>query len=120
LVKFIDFGLGALAIGIGVLHSFIVTPQIYDALIADAFWFFAAGLSIIFVGLLNILRTAYAGVASGVRWASLLASFILLAMIVVYAVSQNAVTNPVVALQILVYAGLIVMTFVQRNEQKIR
>lgn len=114
MLKILDIGLSLLAISIGVLHSFIVAPQVYTTLTPDAFWFFAAGLAVIFTGVLNGLRIAYGLQAKGVYWAALLASLMMLGLIAVFAWSQKAVTDPVVLLQLVTYAGLVVMSLMRR------
>ncbi len=114
MLKMLDIGLSLLAIAIGVLHSFIVAPQIYKSLTLDAFWFFAAGLAIIFTGVLNGLRIAYGSLAKGVYWSALFASLTMLGLIAVFAWSQKAVTDPVVLLQLVTYAGLVVMSLMRR------
>jgi len=114
ILKILDTTLSLLAIGIGILHSFIVAPQIYNALTPNAFWFFAAGLAIIFTGLLNMLRVVYGTQTRGVHWVALLASLVMLALILTFAWSQKEMTNPVVALQIIAYAGLVAMAVIRR------
>lgn len=113
-MKALDLLLSAAAIAIGVLHSFIVAPQVYDALTQDAFWFFAAGLSIIYMGLLNVLRALYGGRIALLRWTALGVSIAMFVFAAVFAVTQDALADPVLIAQLIVYGGLAAMALVRR------
>lgn len=114
MLKALDLALCAVAIGVGVLHSFIVAPRIYDAFEPNAFWFFAAGLSVIFAGLLNLLRALYAGRVPALRWPALFSALLLFLLIVVFAATLDAAGDPMVLLQALAYGGLVVMALIRR------
>lgn len=113
-MKALDLLLSFAAIAIGVLHSFIVAPQVYDALTQNAFWFFGAGLAIIYAGLINILRALHGGRIALLRWSAFGVSVVMCVFIVVFAVTQNEFTNPVVFAQLVIYAGLTTMALVRR------
>ncbi len=113
-MKALDLLLSFAAIAIGVLHSFIVAPQVYDALTQDAFWFFAAGLSIIYMGLLNVLRALYGGRVPALRWTAFGVSVVMFAFAAVFAMTQDEFANPVLIAQLTIYGGLMVMALVRR------
>ena len=109
MLKVIDLVLCAIALGVGCLHSFIVAPRVYDSFEPNAFWFFGAGLAVIFMALLNGLRALDAQANIALRWAAILSASILFALIVVFAVTLNAASDPMVILQAVTYGGLAVM-----------
>jgi hypothetical protein len=54
-VKIIDWLCAILVFALGIVHS-ALTPVIYRPLSLSALWFFAAGLAMVFGGMLNVLR----------------------------------------------------------------
>lgn len=113
-MKALDLLLSVAAIAIGVLHSFIVAPQVYDTLTQNAFWFFAAGLSIIYMGLLNMLRALYGDRVPPLRWTAFGVSVVMFVFAAVFAVTQNEFANPVLIAQLIIYVGLTLMALVRR------
>lgn len=113
-MKALDLLLSIAAIAIGVLHSFIVAPQVYDALTQSAFWFFAAGLSAIYMGLLNVLRALYGGRLAPLRWAAFGVSVVMFVFAAAFAVTQNEFANPVLIAQLIIYGGLTLMALLRR------
>lgn len=65
----------------GLVHC-ALTHLVHPAWTIDTIWFLCGGLAMIFAGMLNILRIAYAGVAPATRIAALLANVLMLSVTV--------------------------------------
>ena len=54
MMRWIHRTAAALMILQGIGHTFVGTPMVYDSVMQDALWFAAAGLAMIYLGLLNL------------------------------------------------------------------
>lgn len=66
---------------LGLVHC-AFTPLAHAVWNIDTIWFVCGGLAMVFAGMLNLLRIAYAGVAPGTRIAALLANVLMLSVTV--------------------------------------
>lgn len=104
-MRTLDQILGWLLIAFGIVHASL-TRKVHPNLDIDAVWFACGGLFIALIGIVNILRVAYAGVAKGVYVASVVANFVLLGVMLFIATLLPVRSNPQV-LTGLVLAALI-------------
>ncbi len=91
-VKILDWLCAVIVLALGVVHC-AVAPIIYRAFTLPALWFFAAGLALIFGGMLNILRLKSAGSPLAGTFA-LIANACMLAFVLVFAIKVNLAHNP--------------------------
>lgn len=54
-MKILDWLCAIAVVALGIVHC-LLTPVIYRSFSLSALWFFAAGLALVFAGMLNVLR----------------------------------------------------------------
>ena len=89
----LDQILGWLLVAFGIAHASF-TKKVHPNLDIDAVWFACGGLFIALIGVVNLLRVAYAGVAKGVYVVSVVANFSLLAVMLYIASLLPVRSNP--------------------------
>lgn len=94
-------------LAIGVLHC-ALTPFIYKQYSEDAMWFFTAGLALIQMAVLNLLRIRYATVAAGVRTVSIGVNLVTMLTVLAMAPFMHVTKSPLAWLLI---ALVVIPTF---------
>jgi hypothetical protein len=92
----------------------LLTPKVYPQFGLAAIWFFGAGLFMMLVGAINLLRIRYAGAAPGVRIVCIVANLVLLAFLIAIAFTVTLKQNPQVII-FLVLAALLTISSVMRR-----
>lgn len=114
-MRTIDVILGWLLIAFGALHVSL-TRKFDQSIGMNGIWFASGGLFIILIGALNLLRVAYARVASGVRIVSAIANVGLVLLILFMATRIPIRGNPQVLVGLML-AGLLTVLSVIRGDQ---
>ncbi len=102
-MRILDWLFAVIVLALGVVHC-AVTPVIYHAFTLAALWFFSAGLALIFVGMLNLLRLKGAG-SPLARTFALIANASMLAFALAFALMVHLAHNPQGIVLIVVLAG---------------
>ena len=83
----------------------------------NGIWFAGGGLFILTVGVLNLLRVAYGGVARGVHAVSVAANFVVLALLLLIATRLPVRSNPQVAVGLVLAVLLTLFSLLRRSRQ---
>jgi hypothetical protein len=114
-LRILDRIFGWLLVAFGLLHASL-TKKVHPNLDIDAVWFACGGLFMSLIGVLNLLRVAYGAVARGVRVTSVIANFVVLAIMVFIATILPVRQNPQVAVGMILAVGLTVFSVVRREK----
>lgn len=99
---------------LGLVHC-AVTPIVHARWSIDAIWFFSGGLAIVFAGMMNLLRIAYAAVAPATRLASLLANVLLLSLTLGVASTVTLASSPQVIVAVILVGVELILAAVRRD-----
>ena len=91
-----------------------LTPKAYPQFGLPAIWFLGAGLFMMLVAAINLLRIGNAGVAAGVRALSVVSNLVLLAFVVAIASTVTLKQNPQVITALVLAALLTIFSLVRR------
>jgi hypothetical protein len=112
-VKTLDW-LGAIVVfALGVVHC-ALTPVIYRPFSLSALWFFAAGLALVFAGMLNVLRLKGPG-SPLLHSFSSVANASLLLVAVLFALKVNLAHNPQGVVLLIASAGEFLFSLTRRR-----
>jgi hypothetical protein len=88
-MKLLDRSVGGFLAGLGLAHigaTFMIYPHWNQA----AMWFMSAGLALMYIGALNLLRRQYGAIAPGLRWTCAAANLAMAGFLVAFlAVSRR-------------------------------
>lgn len=112
-MKILDWLCAVIVLALGVVHC-AVTPLIYRAFTLSALWFFAAGLALMFGGMLNVLRLKGVGFPLA-RTFALIANACMLAFVLVFALKVNLAHNPQGIVLIAAVAGELLFSLRERK-----
>ena len=104
-------------VGLGVLQ-WLATPLFFRRAEEPAFWFFGGGITLVLVGVLNLLRRKYGERARGLVLVSVVANLVLagfwVAMAVALSYKFTRYVAPYIALGLIVLNAVISLTDLQR------
>lgn len=112
-MKILDWIFAIVLCALGVVHG-ALTPLVYHAITLSTLWFLAAGLALIFAGMLNIVRLKGAG-SPLARTFALIANACLLAFALLFAVTVNLARNPQGVVLIIAVAGEFFFSLAKRR-----
>lgn len=115
-MKIFDTVVAWLVLVLGAFHC-AVTPKAYPGFTLAALWFVSAGLLMILLAAVNLLRIRYAAVAPGVRAVCIAANVVLLIWAAGFAVVLPVTKKPQVIVSIVLIALLTVFSIVRRPER---
>jgi hypothetical protein len=102
-VKILDWLCAIVVFALGIVHC-ALTPVVYRPFSLAALWFFAAGLALVFIGMLNVLRLK--GPSSPLlRSFSTIANASGLLVAVLFALKVNLAHNPQGVILLIALAG---------------
>lgn len=102
-MKILDWLCAIVVFALGIVHC-ALTPVIYRPLSLSALWFFAAGLALVFGGMLNVLRLKGPG-SPLLHSFSSVANATLLLVAVLFALKVNLARNPQGVVLLIALAG---------------
>jgi len=106
-MKILDKIAAWLLLLMGLIHAG-VTFRIYKTFDLNAAWFFSTAIAIWLTAALNLLRIRYGGLAPALRWITLIANLLLLALDVAIAIAAPLRSNPQVSvLAVLLALGIV-------------
>lgn len=103
-----------LLFGFGGLHL-AFTPKVDPQFGMDGIWFASAGLLLMLVAAVNLLRVSYATIAPGVRVVSMVANLVLLLLIITVATRVPMRGNPQVPTSLALVGALSAFSLFRRN-----
>ena len=112
-MKVLDWICAVVVLALGVVHC-ALTPVLYRTFSLAALWFFAAGLALIFAGMLNVLRLKSVGSPLAGTFA-LIANACLLAFVLLFALKINLAHNPQGVVLIVALAGELLFSLSRRK-----
>lgn len=118
-MRTIDIVLGWLLIAFGALHVSL-TRKFDPSLGMNGIWFATGGLLIVLIGVLNLLRVAYANVARGIRVVSVVANVVLVILVLFMSTQAPIRSNPQVLVGLILAGLLTAMSVFRRDRNEAR
>ena len=112
-MKILDWLSAIVVLALGVVHC-ALTPVIYRPFSLSALWFFAAGLALVFAGMLNVLRLKGPG-SPLLHSFSSVANASLLLVAVLFALKVNLAHNPQGVVLLIALAGEFLFSLTRRR-----
>lgn len=112
-MKIVDRVVAVLILLLGIVHVGVAAPGLHSRFDLAGMWFLSGGLTLIFLGLLNLARTGSPGAAS--RWAAVGANVMALPFVVGLGLLVSLRQNPQVTLSILLVAAATLFSLVRRD-----
>jgi lysylphosphatidylglycerol synthetase-like protein (DUF2156 family) len=102
-MRVLDYVLAGIIFGLGIVHCLVTFAQ-YKAFTLGAVWFFGAGLALLFLGMLNLLRIRH-GRLAWLRPFAAIANLLTLALAAAVAMKMDLPSNPQALVLLLALAG---------------
>ena len=112
-MRIVDIVAAWLVLILAVIHC-ALAPKVYPQFGMVVIWFLGAGLFMMLVAAINLLRIGYAGVAPGIRVVCIVTNLVLLAFVVALASIVALKQNPQVIISLVLAVLLTIFSIVRR------